>query len=198
MKLIPILIPALLTALTALTALSAQAAQLYQWKDPQGRVFYSDQQPPPTVKNATQKNFKGSFIEGGESYAMKRAREKSPVSLYVTSCGIPCDQAKQHLAQRGIPHASKNPSASEPDRAALQKLTGRTHVPVLLIGDAKIEGYEPGQWDAALDKAGYPKAGSETKKPTPAESDKDGSQKPNTETKKPGPDQGVTPSKPPL
>ena len=58
MKLIHILIPALLTVLPA------QAAQLYQWKDPQGRVFYSDQQPPPSVKNATQKNFKGNLIVG--------------------------------------------------------------------------------------------------------------------------------------
>lgn len=157
MKLIQVLIPALLTTLPA------QAAQLYQWKDPQGRVFYSDQQPPPTVKNATQKNFKGSFIEGGESYAMKRAREKFPVTVYVTACGVPCDQAKRHLEQRGIPHTSKNPESGE-DRAALQKLTGRTNVPVLLVGTAKIDGYEVGQWDAAFDKAGYPKAGDVAKK----------------------------------
>ena len=157
MKLIHLLIPALLTAF------SAQAAQLYQWKDPQGRVFYSDQQPPPSVKNATQKNFKGSFIEGGESYAMKRAREKSPVTLYSTACGVPCDQAKRHLEQRGIPYTNKNPESGE-DRAALQKLTGRTNVPVLLVGSAKIDGYEVGQWDAALDQAGYPKAGDLIKK----------------------------------
>ena len=163
MKFIPILVPALLLAATA------QATQLYQWKDPQGRVSYSDHPPPPNVKNAQQKNFQGSFIEGGESYAMKRAREKFPVVLYTSSCGPICDQAKQHLERRSIPHASKNPSGSEPDRAALKKLTGRTNVPVLLVGDAKIEGYEAGQWDAALDKAGYPKTGSEIKKPAPIE-----------------------------
>ena len=158
MKLIQVLIPVLLATLPA------HAAQLYQWKDAQGRVFYSDQQPPPSVKNAAQKNFKGSFIEGGESYAMKRAREKSPVTLYVSSCGVPCDEAKRHLAQRGVPHTNKNPESGEA-RAALQKLTGRTNVPVLLVGSAKIEGYEVGQWDAALDQAGYPKAGDLIKKP---------------------------------
>ena len=162
MKLIPLLIPALLATLPA------QAAQLYQWKDAQGNVFYSDHQPPPAVKNATQKNFKGSFIEGGESYALKRAREKSPVTLYNSSCGAPCDQAKQHLAQRGIPYISKNPEGG-PDRAALEKLTGRTNVPVILVGKTKIEGYEAGQWDASLDQAGYPKAGDLLKKPGPAQ-----------------------------
>ncbi len=161
MKLIPLLIPALLATLPA------QAVQLYQWKDAQGQVFYSDHQPPPAVKNATQKDFKGSFIEGGESYALKRAREKSPVTLYTSTCGAPCDQAKQHLAQRGIPYTSKNPE-SGPDRAALEKLTGRTNVPVLLVGKTKIEGYEVGQWNAAFDQAGYPKAGDLIKKPVPA------------------------------
>jgi len=161
MKLIQVLIPALLATLPA------QAAQLYQWKDAQGRVFYSDQQPPPSVKNAAQKNFKGSFIEGGESYTLKRAREKSPVTLYVSACGAPCDQAKRHLEQRGIPFTNKNPESGEA-RAALQKLTGRTNVPVLLVGSAKIEGYEVGQWDASLDQAGYPKAGDLIKKPVAA------------------------------
>ena len=172
MKQIHILIPALLTALSALTtltALSAQAGQLYQWKDAQGRVFYSDQQPPPSVKNASQKNFKGSFIEGGESYAMKRAREKSPVILYITACGATCDQAKQLLDQRSIPYANKNPWASDEDRAALKKLTGKTHVPVLIIGSTKVEGYDATQWTASLDQAGYPKAGDSTKKAAPTQ-----------------------------
>jgi glutaredoxin len=143
---------------TLMIALPAQAVQLYQWKDAQGHVFYSDQPPPPTVKNATKKNFKGNLIEGGESYALKRAREKSPVTLFSGACGAPCDLAKRHLEQRGIPYTNKNPESGE-DRAALQKLTGRLNVPVLQVGTSKIDGYEVGQWDAALDVAGYPKAG---------------------------------------
>ena len=147
----------------------AHSAQLYQWKDAQGHVFYSDQQPPPSVKNATQKSFKGNVIEGGDSFAMKSAREKFPVTLYVTACGVPCDQAKRHLEQRSIPYVSKNPESGD-DRAALIKLTGRSNVPVLLVGTAKIDGYETGQWDAALDKAGYPKVGDLVKKPAPVNS----------------------------
>ena len=161
----PLISMLLIISVLLLTA-PTQAAQLYQWKDAQGRVYYSDQQPPPSVKNATQKNFKGSFIEGGDSFAMKTAREKFPVTLYSTACGVPCDQAKRHLEQRGVPYASKNPESGE-DRAALLKLTGRSNVPVLVVGKDKIDGYEVGQWDAALDKAGYPKAGDLLKKPAP-------------------------------
>jgi len=161
----PLISMLLIISVLLLTA-PTHSAQLYQWKDAQGRVYYSDQQPPPSVKNATKKNFKGSFIEGGDSFALKSAKEKFPVTLYTTACGVPCDQAKRHLEQRGIPYASKNPESGE-DRAALLKLTGRSNVPVLLVGKDKIDGYEVGQWDAALDKAGYPKAGDLLKKPTP-------------------------------
>ena len=167
MKLMHPLISMLLIISVLLLTAPAQSAQLYQWKDAQGRVYYSDQQPPPSVKNATQKNFKGNFVEGGDSFAGKSAREKFPVTLYSNACGVPCDQAKRHLEQRGIPYASKNPESGD-DRAALLKLTGRSNVPVLLVGTDKIDGYEVGQWDAALDKAGYPKAGVLGKKAAPA------------------------------
>ncbi len=186
MKLIQVLIPALLATLPA------HAVQLYQWKDVQGHVFYSDQQPPPSVKNATQKNFKGSFIEGGESYALKRAREKSPVILYTSTCGAPCDIAKRHLDQRGIPYASKNPEGGA-DRAALEKLTGRTNVPVLLVGTTKIEGYEVGRWDAALDQAGYPKAGDLIKKPPAAKDAANSNKTPAAEGTPPTPPAVTTP-----
>lgn len=160
----PLISMLLIISVLLLTA-PTQAAQLYQWKDAQGRVYYSDQQPPPSVKNAVQKSFKGNVIEGDDSFAMKSARVKFPVTLYSTACGEPCDQAKRHLEKRGIPYTGKNPETPE-DRAALLKLTGRSHVPVLVVGTDKIDGFEAGQWDAALDKAGYPKAGDLLKKPT--------------------------------
>lgn len=143
------------------------ASQLYQWKDAQGRMVYSDQPPPPSVKNAQQKSFKGSFIEGGESYATRIAREKNPITLYASACGVPCDQARQLLADRGVPYSSKDPQASPEAQAALQKLTGHLNVPVLVVGADKIDGFETGQWQSALDRAGYPKSALPGRKPVP-------------------------------
>ncbi len=144
------------------------AAQLYQWKDAQGRMQYSDQPPPPSVRNAQQKSFKGNVIEVGESYSAKTAREKFPVTLYITSCGGPCDQARQLLAERGVPYSTKDPQASPEAQAELKKLTGQSRVPVLVVGSDKIDGFETGQWHAALDKAGYPKTPIPRAKPAPA------------------------------
>lgn len=145
-------------ACLALASGSLAASQLYQWKDAQGRVVYSDQPAPTGVKNAQQKSFRGSVIEVGESYAAKTAREKHPVTLYTSTCGAPCDQARQLLSERGVPHSSKDLQADEEARAAVQKLTGKLNVPVLLVGSDKLEGFEAGQWQAALDRAGYPKS----------------------------------------
>ena len=156
----------ILAAWMAAASAPLAAAQLYQWKDAQGRTVYSDQAPPTTVK-AQQKSFKGSVIEGGESYAARTARERYPVTLYATACGAPCDQARQLLSARGIPYSSKDPQANPEAQAELQKLTGRLSVPVLVVGSDKIDGFETGQWQSALDRAGYPKSAPPGRKPAP-------------------------------
>lgn len=151
----------------AVASAPLSAAQLYQWKDAQGRTVYSDQAPPPSVRNAQQKAFKGSVIEGGESYTSKTAREKYPVTLYASACGAPCDQARKLLSERGVPFSNKDPQASPEAQVELQKLTGQSRVPVLVVGSDKIDGFESGQWHAALDRAGYPKSALPIGKPTP-------------------------------
>lgn len=143
------------------------AAQLHQWKDAQGRTVYSDQAPPGSAKDAQQKSFKGNVIEGGETYAAKVAREKHPITLYTSACGTLCDQARQLLSDRGVPYRSKDLQASEEARNEVQKLTGKLNVPVLLVGNEKVEGFEAGKWQAALDRAGYPKSALPGRKPVP-------------------------------
>ncbi len=142
----------------AAASTSLGAAQLYQWKDAQGRMVYSDHPPPPSIKQSEQKSFKGNLIETGESYATRTAREKYPITLYSTACGAPCDQARQLLTERGVPFSGKDPQASPEAQAELKKLTGQARVPVLFVGNEKIDGFESGQWHAALDRAGYPKS----------------------------------------
>lgn len=143
------------------------AAQLYQWKNAQGRTVYSDQPPPPSIRNVEHKSFKGSVIEVGESYATRSAREKYPVTLYASACGVPCDQARQLLAARGVPFSNRDPQASSEAQAELKKLTGHLSVPVLVVGKDRIDGFETTQWQAALDRAGYPKSAPPGSKPAP-------------------------------
>jgi len=157
----------LMAAWLAAASMPLAAAQLYQWKDAQGRTQYSDQPPPPSIRNVQQKSFKGNVIEVGESFSAKTAREKYPVTLYASDCGPLCDQARQLLTARGIPFSSKDPQASPEAQAELKKLTGQSRVPVLVVGSDKVDGFESGQWQAALDRAGYPKSAPPGSKPVP-------------------------------
>lgn len=154
----------------------AHSAELYRWVDGDGKVHYTDQPPPPSAKNVEEKNLgSGSTIETSElPYATRQAVKKSPVTLYANDCGEPCKQARDHLAQRGIPFTTKNPQTSPADAEALKKLVGAAFVPVLTVGGTVSKGYEKGAWDAALDAAGYPKSALLKKPlPTPAADAKD-------------------------
>jgi len=90
------------------------------------------------------------------------------ITLYASACGSPCDQARQLLNERGAPFSNKDPQASPEAQAELKKLTGQLKVPVLIVGSDKIDGFESGQWHAALDRAGYPKSVLPGRKPMPA------------------------------
>jgi glutaredoxin len=151
MKLAPIVL--------ILLALPAVGGEVYRWTDAQGGVHYSDQPPPTSAKNAAQKDYKAAKAEGGFSSEMQQAKLKNPVTLYATAtCGVHCERAKAHLASRGIPYASKDPSTSMEANETLSAGGVKPVVPTLIIGSEKLEGYSKGAWDAALDKAGYPPA----------------------------------------
>lgn len=151
-----------------------QSAELFRWVDADGKVHYTDQPPPASAKKVEEKKLGGgSTIDTSElPYATRQAMKKSPVTLYANDCGEPCKQARDHLTQRGIPFATKNPQTSPADAEVLTKLVGATYVPVLTVGDAVSKGYEKGAWDAALDAAGYPR-NVLVKKPLPAVDAKD-------------------------
>lgn len=136
-----------------------QAGQVYRWVDAQGNVTYSDQPPPVSARQSATITGKGNVVEvDKETYEAKVAREKHPVVLYTTACGPVCDQAKEYLAQRGIPFAAKDPSREPEIALELKKLAGALEVPVVKVGKDFVKGFERGQWGKLLDAAGYPKA----------------------------------------
>ncbi|MGH6630223.1 MAG: DUF4124 domain-containing protein, partial [Burkholderiales bacterium] len=149
---------AIVLLLIAVASLGALAQQTYRWVDSEGKVHYSDRPPPPSVKKIEKKDL--SAKPGGEQplpYLLKQATEKFPVTLYTSECGIACKRAQQFLAKRGVPHTELD--ATQPQiQEELKKHTGGTlEVPVLLVGQMVLRGYEDGRWNAALDAAGYPR-----------------------------------------
>jgi glutaredoxin len=130
------------------------AAQLYRWVDEQGNVEYRDTPPPASAKKVERRSVGVAAVETPTlPYSVQQAVLNFPVTLWNTDCGAPCDQARAHLARRGVPHTEKDPQT---DFETFKKLTGGLDVPVLFIGANRIKGYLEGEWDSALDIAGYP------------------------------------------
>lgn len=131
------------------------AAQLYRSVDENGNVEWRDTPPPPTAKKVEQRNIGGNTIQTSElPYSLQQAVKNSPVTLWVTNCGAPCDKARAHLGRRGIPYSEKN---AQSDVEGFKKASGGgLELPLLLVGSNKIKGYLESEWDAALDTAGYP------------------------------------------
>lgn len=139
-------------------AQSAEAGTLYKWVDETGKVHYSDQPPPQSIKDVQEKKILPTARERDQTpYAIQLAARKYPVVLYATDCGESCTRGREHLTKRGIPFKEKN-AAEEDIAEELKKLTGGLDVPVLVVGSASpVKGYGAETWDAALDVAGYPR-----------------------------------------
>lgn len=149
-------------------AASAQAGELFRWVDSAGNVHYTDQPPPPDIKNVEQKKLGGNTIDTSDlPYATQQAVKNFPVTLYATDdCGKLCESGRELLNRRGVPYTTKNPKSNPADMETLKKLVGDSVVPVLVVGSTTSKGFSKDAWDAELDSAGYPK--SALKKPSAA------------------------------
>lgn len=134
-------------------------AQTYRWVDPAtGRVMITDTPPPGTAKQVSRTGRSGATAGEGEMpYATRLAAQKFPVTLYTAADCAPCNQARELLIKRGIPFTEKTVQG-EADQAELKTLTGDIAVPVLKVGRQTLKGFEAGNFNSALDLAGYPKA----------------------------------------
>ena len=149
---------AIALAVLAAPALADAQSSVYRGVDKNGKVQYSDTPPPEDVKSLTQKRMGGGTVEVSQMpYATQIAMQKFPVTMYgASNCGDLCRQGRDLLVKRGIPYSERDVN-NAPDAEAVKKLIGAIEVPVLLVGDSKVKGYEESAWNGALDSAGYPR-----------------------------------------
>lgn len=151
----------------SLLSFSAYAESLYRWTDEKGKTHYSDQLPPASAKSIQEKNLGGNYIDNEQlPYATQIAVKKYPVTFYTSAshCAEVCTKAKGLLVKRGIPFTEKD--ATDPTEAEnLKKLIGGLEVPVLLVGEIKLRGFEEANWHSTLDAAGYPRTAVKPVKP---------------------------------
>jgi glutaredoxin len=71
------------------------------------------------------------------------------VVMYTTSRCPACTAAKQYMAKKGIPYQEIDVEASRDASAAFQKLGGRG-VPLILVGEKRMEGFNSQELDRML------------------------------------------------
>jgi glutaredoxin len=134
-------------------------AQVYRWVDDNGKVHYSDQAPSSGAKNVQKQTISGG--QGSSAslpYALQQAVGNFPVTLYTSEvCKETCTRARELLDKRGVPYREVTVT-DEADLTRLRELSGGDVVPVMTVGRELHKGFESGEYNAALDGAGYPRS----------------------------------------
>ena len=151
--------PALLVVL-ACAAGAALAQQLYRWTDENGRVHITDTPPPTSAKDVQKKKVPPPAAEPApQSFELLTAMREFPVVLYTSpTCKEPCALARGALNKRAVPFREVQ-VWNEETNEQLKKVAGSAEVPTLTVGRSVHRGFEQEAYDALLDSARYPRAG---------------------------------------
>ncbi len=95
---------------------------------------------------------KPAYIQG--DYSAYYPDSKSNVVLYGTTSCPYCIQARAFLRERNIPFIDRDVANSSQGRREFAQL-GKQAVPVILVGERLLTGFNPAHLESALSKAGY-------------------------------------------
>ncbi len=127
-------------------------AEVYRWTGPDGKTHFGDKPPAGTQGVETFKGGAGvSFMGGGGTAGAKKAAVR--VKLFVTQTCTYCKKAKAYLRQRGTPFEELDIGTSRQAKVEYQQLGGNG-VPVILVGQQRMDGFNQGRLEALLADAG--------------------------------------------
>lgn len=144
------------TLLLALLCVSP-AWGLYKVVGPDGRITYTDREPPLALGRVSEMSSTGRESTGVQlPIELREATTRYPVTLFTAPACAPCDDARQLLRQRGVPHVEKS-ALNNDDRDAWLRVVGGPQAPALRIGSQMLRGLTASEWTSYLDAAGYPR-----------------------------------------
>jgi glutaredoxin len=138
-----------LLAIALCTFALGAGAQVYRWTDEQGRVNITDTPPPASAKDV--KRTEGGTSSrpaaaepeptGQQSYVLRQAQSKYPVTLYTIPNCEGCNAARTLLNARGVPF--KEISLTEAGQMdEFKKTVGGNTVPAMIVGSTVQKGFE--------------------------------------------------------
>lgn len=130
---------------------TSSAVKIFKWVDANGKVHFSDSPPPGA--NVQEIKLRVPSYEG-EADVKPLAAATRRVTIYVTeTCGY-CRRAKAHLNRRGVAFTEFDVEKDPIGRRQYQQLRGRG-VPIILVGDQRMDGYSEPRLEALLKQAGF-------------------------------------------
>lgn len=157
------IITVLFLVIFSIAVSSLVSAQIYQWKDKDGNIVFSDTPPPPGV-NAEKKEFKEESTEKPKTreYFQKstseRVEEKRPyrdihVIMYMTSWCPYCVKAREYLRSLDVHLIEYNIEKDKDKREEMvSKSGGSRGVPLIDVEGIIIRGYNPSALRAAIER----------------------------------------------
>jgi glutaredoxin len=146
----------LMCAAAALVSLPA-FAQLYKWTDDKGVIHYSDKAPPRGTAKTVDvgvNSYSGAAAVSTTGAPSAAAGAKAPVKMLATAwCGY-CARARAYLNSRGISFQELDVEKSAQGKQEYRALKGRG-VPIILVGDQRMNGYDQGRLEAMLRAGGH-------------------------------------------
>jgi glutaredoxin len=141
-------------------AAGAAHAELYRWTDEKGGVHVTDTPPPASARSVERQKPLANVVPGTQPpYELAVAMKDFPVVLYTSpNCSEGCERARSALNARGVPFREVQVWDAQTNEA-MKKATGANLAPTLTVGRSVHQGFDQGAYDALLDSARYPKAG---------------------------------------
>jgi len=125
---------------------SVAAETLYRWVDETGQVTYQGQAP-------IKESFTREEIKSASGDIDQAGIQNATVIFYAVENCKACDLARRDLKIRKIKFSEINPELDSAAGKSLIERFGKVEVPLIMVGDAAVKGYNPVWLQTALEKA---------------------------------------------
>ncbi|NIN36713.1 MAG: hypothetical protein GTO60_17105 [Gammaproteobacteria bacterium] len=126
----------------------AQAVEIYECRDESGAITFQDRCPPGTTP-VNERIYSTDLPTGAENAQL------SPIKLYMIPDCDTCSQVKEFLDIRNLQYSEVDVSEDVDLQDELTEVAGELKVPVLLVGERVLNGYNRTVFIQALTESGH-------------------------------------------
>ena len=125
-----------------------QAVEIFECRDENGAISFQDRCPPGTTP-VNERNYDTGLPTGAEN------AQRPPIKLYMIPDCDTCSQVKEFLEIRNLQFSEVDVSEDVDLQDELTEVAGELKVPVLLVGDTVLNGYNRTVFIQALTESGH-------------------------------------------